>query len=222
MLLSGLLSLGACTPAPTDSPAPASERNQGGSGGRASSKGGASGSGGVSGSGGSSATSGGSTGNGQGTGGAGGSNAGGSSAGGNNAGGSNAAGTGGASSGTGGASNSAPDARADSAPDVTPPQQDTAPAAPTFTQLYTEVFMPTCALTACHGKANPPDGVDMRSKMAAFATLTAKAINQADPAKSKLVTLLEGKRMPPPPRTPVPVPRIADLKAWLTAGALDN
>jgi hypothetical protein len=126
-------------------------------------------------------------------------------------------GAGGNRGGTGGASPG--DAAAEVAAETGPaPAVDPLPAGPTFSKIFAEVLQPSCALAACHARANPPDGIDMKSKMAAYASLTGKAITKGNP-RSKLVTLLESRRMPPPPRAAVPAAKIAEIKAWIVAGA---
>ena len=113
---------------------------------------------------------------------------------------------------------------------MTPPSQDAAPrdlageaapdavSVPTFTKIWTSLLMPSCATAACHARKDPPDGIDMHTPATAYATLLAKAINKTDPAKSKVVTLIETKKMPPGGKPTVPPADLADLKAWIAAG----
>jgi hypothetical protein len=134
------------------------------------------------------------------------------------AGGSAAAGSGGAGGGT---TNGRPDGAAADATAVT--GDDAAVAGPTFTKLWTELLLPTCGTAACHGRKGPPDGIDMHTQMTAYATLLAKAaIVKGNPARSKIVTLIETKKMPPGGKPTVSAQQIADLKAWITAGAVDD
>jgi hypothetical protein len=214
LFLSGLL-FSACVPAPSDNSAPDPVRvGSGGSAGRA-----------ANGSGGQSAS--GSTGGSPAPGGSGGVGAGGSPAGSGGA----AGGSGGASAGSGGSSSSGgsngsidanPGPKEAGGGDTTAPDNDASVAGVTFTKVWTGLLMPTCATAACHAKKSPPDGIDMNTQMAAYRTLLAKAVVKNDPGKSKMVALIEAKKMPPGGKPAVTEAQIADLKAWITAGALDN
>jgi hypothetical protein len=224
-----MLMAASCTPA-MDGGAPDPDRSERGSGGKSQAQGGSGG-----GSGGE--ASGGSRGEGSGGDRAGGSgNTGGAGAGSGGAGaGQPDAGSGGrgasggsggsAVAGSGGAGGGTTTGRPDGAvADATAMTGDDAAAAgPTFTKLWTELLLPTCGTAACHGRKGPPDGIDMHTQMTAYATLLAKAaIVKGNPVRSKIVTLIETKKMPPGGKPTVSAQQIADLKAWITAGALDD
>jgi hypothetical protein len=132
-----------------------------------------------------------------------------------------------APAGSGGGGGTNPNGRPDGAPgDVadggTMMGPDAAPAGPTFAKVWTDLLMPTCGTPACHGRKGPPDGIDMQTQMAAYTTLMAKAITKGDPVKSKIVMLIESRKMPPGGKPMVSAPQISDLKAWITAGARND
>jgi hypothetical protein len=129
-----------------------------------------------------------------------------------------------APAGSGGGGGTNPNGRPDGAPgDVgTTMSPDAASAGPTFAKVWTDLLMPTCGTPACHGRKGPPDGIDMQTQMAAYTTLMAKAITKGDPVKSKIVMLIEAKKMPPGGKPTVSAPQISDLKAWITAGARND
>ena len=109
------------------------------------------------------------------------------------------------------------------------------PPAPTFTQLRTEIFEPRCGNAAgCHGD-NPARGLDL--KVDPYTALIEKA-SQTDPTKqyvvpgdpdnSLLLAILKGpvdvdddaldtRQMPP--GFPFPAETLAEVEAWIAAGA---
>ena len=222
LLLGGLLAV-ACAPATTEDPAPDPARE--GSGGRSGTGGRPGG-----GSGGPSPAPGGNGGsNAPGSGGAGGGSdgTGGAQAGSGGVPAANGGGSGGAPAANGGAGGSFPPGGKDgSAGDVSPsPGGDASgegPSAPTFTTIWTELLMPTCGTGACHARKAPPQGIDMHTAMLAYKSLLAKVVVKNEPGKSKLVALIEAKKMPPGGKPAVSVAQLADLKAWISAGALEN
>ena len=110
-----------------------------------------------------------------------------------------------------------------------------APPAPTFTQLKTEIFQPRCGNAAgCHAD-NPVRGVDLL--VDPFATLVDKAsvtdptkkyVVPGEPENSLLLTILKGpvdagdpalatRQMPP--GFSLPEEELANIEAWIAAGA---
>lgn len=110
-----------------------------------------------------------------------------------------------------------------------------APTAPTFTQLRDEVFVPRCGNAAgCHAD-NPARGFDLKvdpySAMVGVASVadpTKQYVVAGDPENSLLLTILKGpidvgdealnaEQMPPGFALPADI--VADIEAWIAAGA---
>ena len=111
------------------------------------------------------------------------------------------------------------------------------PPAPTLSQLKTELFEPRCGNAAgCHAD-NPVRGLDLtidpHGALVDVATTTdptKKYVVPGDPANSLLLTILRGpvggddelntRQMPP--GFALPEETIAEVEAWIAAGALDD
>ena len=111
-------------------------------------------------------------------------------------------------------------------------------AAPTFTQLRTEIFEPRCGnATGCHAD-NPARGLDLKvdpySALVDVATQTdpkTQYVVPGEPENSLLLTLLRGPvdnadpalatRQMPPGTTP-PKETVDGIEALIAAGAEDN
>jgi hypothetical protein len=111
--------------------------------------------------------------------------------------------------------------------------------APTFTQLRSDVFTPRCGnATGCHTADNPPHGLDLLTDPHAalvgqdsFVDPSKKLVVAGDPANSLLLTVLKQgvdsddpalavRQMPPGVVLPPEI--LADIEAWIAAGAEDN
>ncbi|MBL8267948.1 CHRD domain-containing protein, partial [Steroidobacter sp.] len=121
----------------------------------------------------------------------------------------------------------------DAEPPAPPPPP---PAAATLTQLQSTIFTPSCS--GCHtgGGASLPSSMNLSNAAATFAALVGVAsteqpavqrVDAGDPDASYLVRKLEGAagitgaRMPLGGAALDPV-LIANVRAWITAGALNN
>ena len=108
---------------------------------------------------------------------------------------------------------------------------------PTLEQIQAVVFTPSCATAGCHtGPAsnNLPAGLDLSNADASFSSLitimSAQAAGEAlvvpgDADASYLIHKLEGtaavgNRMPPPPASALDAATIAEIRQWITDGAL--
>ena len=107
---------------------------------------------------------------------------------------------------------------------------------PTLDQIQAVVFSPSCATAGCHtGPAGNflPAGLDLSNADASFASLVNAMSMQSmgqtlvipgDPDNSYLIQKLEGNGlgnvMPPPPRAPLAAATIAEIRQWITDGAL--
>jgi len=111
---------------------------------------------------------------------------------------------------------------------------DPAASAPTLTQLQTEVFTPSCAVSGCHTGGSPPQGLNLSAGQTFGNTVNVPAsevpsldrIEPGDPDASYLVRKVEGTasvggRMPlgGPPLSNSQIQAIRD---WVSAGAEDN
>jgi hypothetical protein len=123
----------------------------------------------------------------------------------------------------------AADGRAATAPSAPPLQPaPAAGAAPTFTQLYAEIFgtgpsaPSSCAGGACH---NPGQlaGLDVRTRAVAFTTLSLR-VRPGDPDGSPLVRRLEtaGATRMPLGRAPLSAEQMSRVRAWIKAGAKND
>jgi mono/diheme cytochrome c family protein len=110
------------------------------------------------------------------------------------------------------------------------------PPAATLTQLQSTIFTPSCS--GCHtgGGASLPSSMNLSNAAASFAALvgvtsteqgTLQRVNAGNPDASYLVRKIEGAagitggRMPLG-GAPLDPALIADVRAWITAGALNN
>ena len=108
---------------------------------------------------------------------------------------------------------------------------------PTLDQIQAVVFTPTCATVGCHtGPAGGPlpTGLDLSDADASFMSLVGIAsvqdpmlqrVTAGDPDASYLIRKIEGNAgvgtvMPPPPRQPLDPAVIAEIRQWITDGAL--
>lgn len=108
---------------------------------------------------------------------------------------------------------------------------------PTLDQIQAVVFTPSCATAGCHtGPAGGllPTGLDLSDADASFMALVGIASVQdpvtlrvaaGDPDNSYLIQKLEGNAgfgavMPPPPRQVLDPAVIAEIRQWITDGAL--
>lgn len=103
-------------------------------------------------------------------------------------------------------------------------------AAPTLVELEATVFASSCSFGACHGGANPKNGLDLSSVDAAWASLVdapskagdAVRVVPGDPDASLLVQVLDGpvgdiRQMPP--GFELPAETRARIRAWVAGGA---
>ena len=113
---------------------------------------------------------------------------------------------------------------------------DTAAAEPTFTRVQTEIYTPSCAFSSCHGSTGPAQGLDLSEGIAWGATVEVPSqldpmsvmVKPGDPDHSFLYRKCAadptaiGSPMPDGASTGLDSERLALLRDWITAGALDN
>ena len=126
--------------------------------------------------------------------------------------------------GSDGSSTPAPHAGASNAPDGGSTTTTVTTNAASWTQIYTTMlanpaYPSSCAGASCHdpGKSK---GVDLSSAATGYLTLRAQVV-PGSPDTSRLVLDLQSGRMPEG-RPRMPAQDVDVVRAWITAGALDN
>ena len=103
---------------------------------------------------------------------------------------------------------------------------------PTFSSIQSNIFSPTCATAQCHGRANPPQGLDLKEGQA-YENLVGIQSNEKpqylrvepeNPDSSYLIMKLEGsekiigQRMPAG-QEPLSRRKINAIRTWIENGA---
>lgn len=91
-------------------------------------------------------------------------------------------------------------------------------AAPTFTQLYQQIFSVSCAGSQCHSPGTQ-GGVSFASQSSAYSAVKSR-VTAGNASGSSLYSLVNGGRMPPGNK--LPAAQIQQIAAWINAGALNN
>lgn len=106
---------------------------------------------------------------------------------------------------------------------------DTGPTTPTFTAIQADILTPSCAFSTCHGGGSPAQGLDLTEGAAYDAIVgvpstldTSLALVEPGDAQASYLYLKSagqalGDAMPPP--TGLEADRLANLAAWIDAGA---
>jgi hypothetical protein len=92
--------------------------------------------------------------------------------------------------------------------------------APTFTQIYDTIIVPSCGGTQCHLKRPTPYGYDFSSKSAA-STSWRSDVFPGDAANSPMFQVLDFGIMPKG-KPPLSIAQLYLVYDWINAGALDN
>lgn len=107
------------------------------------------------------------------------------------------------------------------------------PLGPNFSQIQANVFTPNCATTGCHFGAGAPQSLRLDAA-SSYALLVGVASSEqssvlrvapGDPDNSYLIQKLEGSaavggRMPAGSPNPLDPALIADIRQWITDGAM--
>lgn len=106
---------------------------------------------------------------------------------------------------------------------------------PTLDQIQAVVFTPSCATVGCHTGVAPAAGLDLSTADLSFAgmvnvpstqVVTTMMVAPMDPNNSYLIQKIEmavppvGGVMPPPPAAMLDAAVIAEIRQWITDGAL--
>lgn len=111
--------------------------------------------------------------------------------------------------------------------------------APTWTSIYSSIVRPTCAIEACHGAsgAELSGQLDLSTPSIAYAALVdvgatssscGTRIVPGDPGSSFFVAKIEATQDPTscgtemPPGTSLPADQLAAIRAWISAGAMQD
>jgi len=98
------------------------------------------------------------------------------------------------------------------------PAPGDAGSAPTFTALYADLFVAYCSGSQCHNPGTQ-HGVSFSSKSNAYSAVSSETV-AGKAASSPIYTIISQRRMPP--GGSVPADKLAELAAWINAGAANN
>ena len=90
--------------------------------------------------------------------------------------------------------------------------------APTFTALYNDLLVVYCSGSRCHNPGTQ-QGVSFSSKANAYSAVSSESV-EGSAASSPIYSLVSKGRMPP--GGGVPPDKVAELAAWINAGAANN
>jgi predicted CxxxxCH...CXXCH cytochrome family protein len=90
--------------------------------------------------------------------------------------------------------------------------------APTFTQVYQTILTVSCGGSQCHSPGTQGN-VSFASQSSAYSAVKSRVV-AGNASSFSFYTVVNGGRMPP--NNKLPAAQIAQIAAWINAGALNN
>jgi hypothetical protein len=97
-----------------------------------------------------------------------------------------------------------------------------------WSYLHAAIVRPSCATASCHARSARAGDLDLGTSAAAYQALLGGVergpfVTPRDPARSRLVYLLEGREtLRMPPDQPLPQADIELIERWILAGAMED
>ena len=90
-----------------------------------------------------------------------------------------------------------------------------------FVSEIMPIIASNCAMSGCHDAVTHAEGVNLTSYARILKYVTPGNASNSE-LYSVIVTSNSGRRMPPPPRSPLTAAQIAKIQKWINQGARNN